>query len=225
MGALVVACGVAAEQPGWREIPANPGKSDLDPLLATGPDRVVVVGTDSSLAAVVLRLLRTERLGALPVGFVPVAHKDSAVARLWNLPANRDAAMRLAVEGAPYAVPLVRDDSGGVLLGLGRLGPVDGEAYCDDQLALRGRARVIEVTPGPAGVAARVVRLGRRSAVFTGRAVQIGCHPTTAVHDGITHPRPVMRWTWYRHTDDLRAVCLPDGAMTRTRPFGRRQTS
>lgn len=210
MGALVVACGVPAGHPDWQEVAAVPGKSDLDPLLATGPDRVVVVGTDSSLAAVALRLLRMERLASTAVGFVPLAYKDSTVARLWNLPADREAAEELALAGAAGAVPLVRDDSGGVLLGLGRLGPVDGEAYCDDQLALRGRAKVIEVTPGPAGVAARVVRGGlRRPAMFTGRAVQIGCHPTTAVHDGITHPRPVTRWTWYRHTEDLRAISLP----------------
>jgi len=211
MGALVVACGVAAGHPDWRTVPAVPARSDLDPLLADEPDRVVVVGTDASLAAVVLRLLRTDRLGALPVGFVPVAHKESTVARLWKLPAARDAALNLALEGADRDRPLVRDDGGGVLLGLGRLAPVDGEAYCDDQLALRGRAKVIEVTPGPAGVAGRVVQGGpfrSRSAVFTGRAFQIGCRPTTAAHDGIMHPRPVTRWTWYRHTEDLRAVTL-----------------
>jgi hypothetical protein len=25
--------------------------------------------------------------------------------------------------------------------------------------------------------------------------------------DGVPHPRPVTRWTWYRHTEDLRAIC------------------
>jgi hypothetical protein len=212
VGALVVACGVAAGHPGAYEVPSVPGKSDLDPLLATGPDRVVVFGSDAGLAAVVLRLLRTERLAALPVGFVPVAHRDSAVARLWNLPAARDAAVELAVGGAARPLPLVRDDSGGVLLGLGTAGPVDGEAYCDDQLALRGRARVIEVTPDPAGVAGRVVQGGRfrkRAEIFRGRAFQLGCHPVTVVHDGVTHPRPVTRWTWYRHTEDLQAISLP----------------
>ena len=210
MGALVVACGVAAASPNWHHVPSVPGKSDLDPLLATGPDRVVVLGSDASLAAVVLRLLRTERLADLPVGFVPVAHGDSTVARLWNLPADRDQAVELAMSGAARGLPLVRDDSGGVLLGRGTVGPVDGEAYCDDQLALRGRVSVIEVTPDPAGVAGRVVRgAWRRSAVFRGRAFQIGCEPTTVVHDGIAHPRPVTRWTWYRHTEDLRAISLP----------------
>jgi hypothetical protein len=211
VGALVVACGVAATRPGWREVPAIPGKSDIDPLLVSGVDRIVVFGTDAGLAAVVLRLLRTERL-EVPVGFVPLAHKDSTVARLWNLPPGRDEAIDLAVGGEAHRSPLVRDDAGGVLVGLGRLGPLDGEAYCDDALALRGRARVIEVTPGPAGVSARVVKGGllrKRSAAFAGRAFQVGCEATTAVHDGVPHPRPVKRWTWYRHTEDLRAISLP----------------
>ena len=187
-----------------------PGKSDVDPLLAADPDRVVVVGTDTSLAAVVVRLLRKERLGDLSVGFVPLARKDSTVARLWNLPPDTDAALALALDGTATPRPLVRDDAGGVLMGLGRVGPLEGEAYCDDQLALRGRARVIEVTPDPAGVAGRVM-LGRlrRPAVYRGRAFQIGCEPATVTHDGVTHPRAVQRWTWYRHTEDLRAISLP----------------
>jgi hypothetical protein len=49
----------------------------------------------------------------------------------------------------------------------------------------------------------------RRPETFRGRAFQIGCEPATAEHDGITHPRPVRRWTWYRHTEDLRAISLP----------------
>ena len=208
MGSLVVACGVAAAHPSWRAVPAVPARLDLDPLLAEGPDRVVVVGTDASLAAVVVRLLRTDRLAEVAVGFVP--EPRSTVARLWNLPPGRDAALELATTGSAAPIPLVRDDSGGVLMGLGRVAPVDGEAYCDDQLALRGRARAIEVTPDPAGVAGRVVRGRlRRPEIFRGRAFQIGCEPTTATHDGITHPRRVNRWTWYRHTEDLRAISLP----------------
>jgi len=38
------------------------------------------------------------------------------------------------------------------------------------------------------------------------RAFQLGCLPTTAVLDGHKHPRPVDKWTWYRHTEDLRLV-------------------
>lgn len=205
---LVVACGVAAARPGWHEVGAAPGKAELDPLFATAPERVVVVGRDAGLAAVVVRLLRTDRLADVAVGFVPTDRKHSVVAGLWRLP---DDAEEFALTGEPVERPLVRDDSGGVLVGRGRIGPVHGEAYCDDQLALRGRAAAIEVTPDPAGVCVRVVTGGllRRARTYRGRAVQVGCHPTTVSRDGVEHPRPVPRWTWYRHTEDLRAIALP----------------
>lgn len=208
MTAVVLACGVPAEHPDWHDMPAIPGKSDLDPVLTAGPGRIVVVGSDASLAAVVLRLVRTERLDRV-VGFVPVG--TSAAATVWGLPRRRADALELALTGEPGRLPVVRDDSGGVLVGRGTAGPVDGEAYCDDWLALRGRARRIEVTPDPAGGVVGQVRRGRlrRVEVFRGRAFQLGCHPATVVHDGVPHPRPVTRWTWYRHTEDLRAVALP----------------
>jgi hypothetical protein len=205
VGAVVLVCGpaVVGARPGVARVavPARPAKADLDPVLADDPERVIVAGTDADLAAVVLRLLRAERLD-IAVGFVP--HRRTRASRLWGLPADP---LELALHGEPSAFPLVRDDSGGVLVGRGSLGPVNGEAYCDDQLALRGRAKRIEVMPDPAGgVTGRVVRFGRRTREFHGRAFQTGCHPTTVIHDGITHPRPVPRWTWYRHPVDLRAV-------------------
>jgi hypothetical protein len=206
--AVVLACGVPAERPDWWELPAIPGKSDLDPALAATPDRIVVAGSDASLAAVVLRLVRTERLD-LVVGFVPA--ENSAAAEVWGLPRPRADALELALTGEPRGLPVIRDDNGGVLVGRGTAGPLSGEAYCDDQLALRGRARRIEVSPDPAGGVVGHVRRGRfrSTEVFRGRAFQIGCHPATVTHDGVPHPRPVTRWTWYRHTEDLRAVALP----------------
>ncbi|MBO0848940.1 MAG: hypothetical protein J2P20_05750, partial [Pseudonocardia sp.] len=57
-----------------REVGARPGRAELDPLLAeVAPSRVVVAGTDGDLAAVVLRLLRTERLAATEVAFLPAS--------------------------------------------------------------------------------------------------------------------------------------------------------
>jgi hypothetical protein len=216
MGALILGCGTAITSRDWpklaastgsapHEIPATPGRDDVDPLLkGTDLDRVVVHGTDADLAVVVLRLMRLERLAEVPVGYVPVDHRQSAVARLWGLPAD---AVSLALTGSDRPRPLVRDDTGGVLLGLGVLSPVRGTVYCDDAVALRGAAARIEVTPGPAGVDVRVVRGRlRRPAVFAGRAVQFGVDETVPVRDGVPHPRPVTRWTWYRHTEDLRAV-------------------
>jgi hypothetical protein len=179
---------------GWCGVPARPGKADLDPLLAADLSRLVVVGSDASLAAVIVRLLRTSRL-ELAVGFVPVGRSFVP----WGVPSVD------ALGSSVSAFPLVRDDSGGVLVGRGVLGPLAGEAYCDDTLALRGRARLITVSPDGGGVLGRV-RQGFRTREYRGRAFQIGCHPARVVTDGVEHPRPVRRFTWYRHTEDLRVI-------------------
>jgi len=186
-------------------IPATPSKYDVDPLLKGDDfDRMVVYGTDADLAAVVLRLMRTERLDDVPVGFVPADRTRSTVARLWQLP---DDPVALALTGGDRPVPLLRDDAGGVLVGLGVVSSVAGTVYCDDALALRGSSPRIEVTPGPQGVEVRVSRGRlRKPAVFSGRAVQFGVDATEPVCDGVPHPRPMTRWTWYRHTEDLRAI-------------------
>jgi hypothetical protein len=32
--------------------------------------------------------------------------------------------------------------------------------------------------------------------------VQVGGRPATVIADGVAHPRPLERRTWYRHTED-----------------------
>lgn len=217
MAASVLGCGSAVTSDAWQvlvaqsgstahEVPATPGKSDVDPVVGgTAGGHLVVHGTDADLAAVVLRLLRTERLD-VPLGYVPV-DADSPVARLWELPRDAVAA---ALDGGARPFPLVRDDNGGVLVGLGVLAAVRGTVYCDDETPLRGAAQRIEVTPDrELGLRVRVVRralLRKKVGTVAGRAVQFGGDPVTPVHDGIAHPRPLNRWTWYRHTDDLLIV-------------------
>jgi hypothetical protein len=197
-------------------LPARPGKDDVDPLLvdvgpAAGHDRVVVIGDDPDLAAVVLRLLRTERLADVPVGFVPMS-EDSEVAVTWDLPTDRGRALDVALSAEPDRVPLIRDDNGGVLVGLGRIGPLRGVVYCDDSRILRGPAKVVRVVPHAAdggGIEVSVAHRGlfnRRQRISHGRAVEIGCLPTRVIKDGIRHDRPVKRWNWYRHTEDLRLI-------------------
>jgi hypothetical protein len=213
---MVLACG--ADAPALpvvdgldvHRVPERPGKAEVDPLLAESGGHVIVAGRDADLAAVVVRLLRKEKLGEISVGFVP-ASTDSAVAGLWRLPTEPARALALALRGDVDPVPLIRDDSGGVLVGRGTLGPVRGVAYCDDAVALRGAARTVAVEPddeGGPGLVARVTRglIFKRPLTVTGRAFQIGCIPAVPVLDGVTHPRPVNRWTWYRHTEDLRLV-------------------
>lgn len=191
-------------------VPARPGREELDePLTGLGGRRLVVCGTDADLAAVLLRLLRTSLLGAVPVGYVP-SSATSAVARLWGLPVVPAAAASLALCGEPDPVPLVRDDAGGVLVGLGVVRPLQGVAYCDDEVVLRGQASRLEVAPDRAlGLAVRVVRrglLGRRAVrQAAGRAVQLGCAPTDVWRDGVAD-RTTDRWTWYRHTQDWQLI-------------------
>lgn len=224
MGALVLACGNPGDTaviPALTErddielvrVAARPGKADLDPVFARlDGRRLVVAGTDADLAAVVLRLLRGERLADVPVALLPAADKRSRVAELWNLPADPGRVAELALNGEIDPLPLIRDDVGGVLVGAGVIRTVRGVAYCDDELALRGQAGRIEVTPDPtagAGLLVEITKtglLGRRTTTFHGRAFQLGCVPTTVVRDDVAHERPVQRWTWYRHTQDLRAV-------------------
>jgi hypothetical protein len=221
VAASMLGCGSAVSSDDWQkltastgsspdsvahEIPATPGKSDVDPIVKGVTDgHLVVHGSDADLAAVVLRLLRTERLD-VPVGYVPVDPR-SPVARLWGLPAD---AVSAALDGEVTTFPLVRDDNGGVLVGLGVLPRVRGTMYCDDQTPLRGAAGRVEVTPHREhGLRVRVVRKGllrNKVDVYTGRAAQFGGEPVAPVSDGITHPRSLNRWTWYRHTADLRIV-------------------
>jgi hypothetical protein len=224
VGAVVLSCG-SARWPGAGSaavtaVPARPGREELSEILA-GLDgrRLVVCGTDADLAAVLLRLLRTDVVGTVPVGYVPVM-ASSVVARLWGLPTAPSTAADLALRGEPGRVPLVRDDAGGVLVGLGMVRPVDGVAYCDDEVVLRGQAARLEVAPDRTlGLVVRVVRSGllhggllhggllRHRAVrqAAGRAVQLGCAPTDVWRDGIAD-RTTDRWTWYRHTEDWQLV-------------------
>lgn len=221
MCGTVLACGTdVSGLPGLDEatvvpVARRPGKSDVDPVLAnldgangTGAD-LIVAGDDADLAAVALRLLRRSLLADVTVGFLPA--RGSAVAALWRLPTDRDLAWQTATEGAVAPVPLIRDDAGGVLVGRGTLMHVNGIAYCDDDVALRGRAHRIDVSPDQPTELGLVVtmrprRWSRAVQTFHSRAFQLGTDPTIPVLDGVSRDRPTERWTWYRHTEDLRLV-------------------
>lgn len=179
---------------------------EIDPLL-TG--RVVVLGDDADLAAVVLRLVRRELLGAVVVGYV--TGRPTAVTDLWSLPLG-GAAVDLALAGDPDLVPVVRDDIGGVIVGLGALSPIQGTVYVDEKRVLSGSAAHLLVEPESAKglsvtiVPQRVLGIGRRPRSFAGRAVQIGTAPARVARDGVTLDRRMERWTFYRHTERLRLV-------------------
>ena len=184
-------------------LPPRPGKDDVDPVLAElDGRRLIVVGSDTDLAAVVLRLLRTERLGTVDIGYLP-SSTGSVTATLWQLPRSLDRARTDPIR----PVPLVRDDNGGVLVGAGTIAAFDGVVYCDDTRVHAGQAKLLTVTPDPAGVRVTVRPGGllrRTGPAVTGRACQIGGELPEISSDGVPHGRPMPRWTWYRHTEDLR---------------------
>lgn len=216
----------------WVDLPATPGRELLDPLLAEHEGHLLVQGTDADLAAVVLRLLRKNRLSDVTVGYLPVS--ASPATRLWNLPTGA-AGAELALRGRARPAPLIRDDNGGILVASGSIAPITGQVYCDDQQVLHGSARSLEVAPDPAaealpepappeptadpqsaqlqpaldGLRVTAVRRGfprRRRTVARGRAAQASFRSATVLRDGVEHPRPAEQWGWYRHTEDLRLV-------------------
>ncbi|WP_018330555.1 hypothetical protein [Actinomycetospora chiangmaiensis] len=206
----VVACG------------AVPTRAEVDPLLDDAT-RLVVAGSDAALAAVAVRLLRRERLD-LAVGFVPGASSSEAAA-VWGLPTEPGAALDLAYGGTAAPAPLIRDDRGGVIAGVHRVGPFTGVSFCDEHELVRGEAAGLAARPDPAadtrtglgpgggGVAVTLLerRRFRRAREHTtfGRAATVGIRPgsvAAASRDGVEDPKPLERRSWYRHTEDWHLV-------------------
>ena len=172
------------------EIPADGAAADAIDEAVADATRVVVLGCDADLAAVLSRLLCTERLD------VEVAH----VRRPW--------AARRAISGAAQRVPLIRDETGQVLVGAAvwlppAAGPtIAGEAIVDDTVLFDGQFPGVRVEPTRAlpGLRASVLdaRMRPRGWV-TGRAAQLGTTGARVVRDGVPAPREVRRSTFYRH--------------------------
>lgn len=148
--------------------------------------RVVVVGSDADLAAVLTRLLRSDRLD------VEVGH----VRRPWHA--------RRARTGAAQRIPLIRDETGSVIVGGAewRGDPLRGEAVVDDTVLFDGEVSGVRIEPTQAmpGLRAAVLGRGPRRWV-TGRAAQLGTDAAQVVRDGVPAPRTVRRSTFYRHTE------------------------
>jgi hypothetical protein len=154
--------------------------------------RVIVVGTDADLAAVLTRLLRTERLA------VEVAHVR-----------GRGGA-RTARTGAAQRVPLIRDETAQVLVGAAYWLPADGaatvhgEGLVDDTVLFDGDAAGVRIEPIPTVPGLRAALLTSRLRPprwVAGRAAQLGTTGAVVVRDGVPLPRAVRRSTFYRHTE------------------------
>ena len=163
------------------------GQDDIDE--ASGSfGRLIVVGADADLASVLTRLLRTDRL-------------DVEVGRAtgWR-------SARRARNGTARRVPLIRDDTGHVIVGAaewrGQRGePLRGEAVVDDTQLFDGEVAGIRIEPTLAmpGLRACVIRPGRNR-WMGGRAAQLGTPGAVIVRDGTEAPKIVRRSTFYRHT-------------------------
>jgi hypothetical protein len=164
--------------------------------------RLIVVGSDADLAAVVTTLLRAETLGT-EIGFV--TPRRSAASRAYGLAVGRRGARR-ALKGTAARVPLIRDDTGQVIVGSamwrGADGPLHGEAVVDDTPLFYGDVGWVRVEPlaEMPGLRASVVTTeGRRQRWVTGRAAQLGTTGAVVSRDGVKSDREVKRSTFYRH--------------------------
>ncbi len=176
---------------------------------AIGPyRRLVVLGADAELAAVLSRLLRADRLD-VEVAYVP--GRRTRATRIYRLPAGRRAARR-ARRGTPQRVTLVRDETGSVIVGrAGWLPPEDqqwihGEAVVDDTQLFDGDVTGAYIEPTLAVPGLRASPHRRRRRWVAGRAVQLGSTGVVVIRDGVTAPRPARRSTFYRHVEGWLAV-------------------
>jgi hypothetical protein len=176
---------------------------DIDVALAWAR-RLVVVGVDADLAAVLTRLLRAERLD-VEVGYAP--RRRTAATRIHRVPAGRRAARR-ARRGSARRVPLIRDETGSAIVGVAQWKPaadeqlLHGEAIVDDTVLFDGDVAGVRVEPTATlpGLRARVT--GHRSRHWlTGRAAQLGSTGVAVVRDGVAAPRASQRSTVYRNTE------------------------
>lgn len=152
--------------------------------------RVAVAGSAADLAAVLTRLMRAERLD------VEVAH----VTGWWSA--------RRALTGTARRTPLIRDDTGQVIVGgaqwHGAEGALHGEAVVDDDLLFSGDVAGVRIEPTgelPGLRAAVLSDRGRPVRWLTGRAAQLGTTAAVVERDGVRASRPVKRSTFYRHIE------------------------
>lgn len=129
--------------------------------------RIVVIGSDAALSAVLTRLMRADALWA-EIGFV--AQGPSTAARNWGLPENPGAALELALNGEVHPAPLIRDDAAVAVAGSATVtdwepGEITAEIIVDDHVLIRHEsghrtprrgifgARLVPMTDAP-GIAA-----------------------------------------------------------------------
>lgn len=166
--------------------------------------RVVVIGGDAALAAVLTHLLRHERLD-VELAYVPETRTPAC--KIYRLDHGSKAAKH-AMEGTARPTPLIRDDLGVALVGLALLtGPegekLTGETYVDQQLLFSGVANGVEICPTATAPGLQAARIGGfRRKWAKGRAAQTGAVSARLVRDGILERKTLKRSTFYRDVND-----------------------
>ncbi|WP_239476526.1 hypothetical protein [Nocardia arizonensis] len=185
---------------------AIPQTSILDELLpvlaADSLPRLIVLGDDAALAAVLTHLMKTERLH-VEIGYVPV---DKTYGSRAYQTGTGNAAAKRAIGGRATETPLIRDDTGTVLVGRAVItgvdnGKLEGEAYVDDTMLFTGKVNAMLVSPTPdlPGLRATVRKGLRKRRWVEGRAVQLGTPGAVVTRDGVRTDRTVPRSSFYRH--------------------------
>lgn len=121
---------------------AHMSTPQLAPQKPAEPLRIIVVGTDAGLSAVLTRLMRADNLWA-EIGYVPTA--ASAAATNWGIPDNFTEALELALTGSVRPVPLIRDDKAIAVAATATVthaepGEITGEIVVDSEVLLRHEA-------------------------------------------------------------------------------------
>jgi hypothetical protein len=211
LSSLVLRCGDAPVPITLSTLPtvtsgARPTDAELDeevvPILDANA-RLIVLGGDDSLAAVLTHLMRNERLG-IEVAYVPADR--SPASRNYQLGVG-SAAAKHALDGTAAPTPLIRDDTGVVLVGRATIhgangSTLEGEAYVDDTRLFSGTVTAMHIEPTAAmpGLGACVERGRlRRNRWTEGRAAQLGTPGAVVTRDGIPGHHTVKRSSFYRH--------------------------
>ena len=156
-----------------------PGPAPQAPFLHE-PLRVVVIGSDAALSAVLTRMMRADYLWA-EVGFVPTG-EHSTTAMNWGLKSSEpgqsaggkqgavlEEALAFAMTAPVKPVPLIRNDAGLAVAGSATIAEwsneeITGEIIVDDAVLLRADrekdvfgAKLVPMTDAPGIVAAKAV--------------------------------------------------------------------
>lgn len=133
--AAVEAAGAAL--PGWPTAVEVAATADVDDLGAAlgrlGGRRLVVVGGDGSIHAVVQALRDRGELADVPVGIVPLGTGND-LARGLGLPLDPAEAGAVIAAGAPHRLDLLVDDRGGVVVNVAHAGLGASAAEAADDL-------------------------------------------------------------------------------------------